>query len=124
MLPGRGEIELAYGEAKIFDAKYAWPDYGDHPCVKTIDKLFEDVHKTWPLEPTPCEPSLPESENSSTASPAAEEIVIKDAVLAIATAEAASDDPENDEPASVQVGDPAPSVCVGVDAERTATQGS
>jgi len=52
LLPGLGEVELAYGEARIFDAKYAWPGYGNHTCHKTIDDLFADINTTWPLSTT------------------------------------------------------------------------
>lgn len=48
-VPNFGEVELAHGEAKIFDKKYPWPDYGNHTCYKSIDDLFVDIHKTWPL---------------------------------------------------------------------------
>lgn len=78
-LPGKGEIELAYGEAKIFDAKFSWPEFGNHPCHKDIDALFEDIHNTWPIEKT--------------------------------------DDPKTDDQESLPIGDNAPAVRVGVDAE-------
>lgn len=49
IVPGRGEVELAHGEAKVFDKKYPWPDYGDHDCFKKIEALMADVRATWPL---------------------------------------------------------------------------
>lgn len=68
IIPKKGEVELAHGEATIFDAKFAWPGYGDHACFKKIDDLFADIHATWPikkLEETPCETSSNDSLPSS-----------------------------------------------------------
>jgi len=62
-----GEIELAHGEAKIFDRKHPWPGYGDHACHKKIDDLFTDIHVTWPIktEETPCSTPLSELSTQS-----------------------------------------------------------
>lgn len=66
ILPGLGEVELAYGEAKIFDSKLPWPGYGNHQCTKSIDELFDDIHKTWPIAapipPVTEEPDDPETD--------------------------------------------------------------
>lgn len=69
ILPGLGEIELAYGEVRIFDAKQPWPGYGDHPLHSGLDALFADIASTWPLakpEPEPeVEPEIAEVEDDS-----------------------------------------------------------
>ena len=114
IVPNFGEVELAYGEATIFDKKYPWPEYGDHRCFTNIDDLFDDIHKTWPLE-TQCKPSSDSSKNSSPVKAAAE-IAIKGDCLVIVTG--GENDSQPDQSGSVQVGDQASPVRLGLDAER------
>ena len=83
---GHGEVELAYGEAKIFDSKYPWPGYGDHECHKNLESLFEDIHKTWPKE-TSCETLSVKSSTSTAQLQAVEETATKDVGPAPATEE-------------------------------------
>lgn len=43
----RGEVELEYGEARIYDRLSPWPGYGNHPYRTDIDLLFQDINTTW-----------------------------------------------------------------------------
>ena len=119
LIPGKGEVELAYGEAKLFDAKHPWPDYGNHPCIKNIDALFDDIHATWPLE-TKCETSSSSSPSSS----AADAPATATRAAARAPATAAANDPEPVEQEGVPAGTDAPAVRAGVDDEPAVALGS
>ena len=118
IVPKLGEVELAYGEAKVFDKKHPWPHYGEHQCFKNIDDLFADIHATWPLESeTSCETSSTESLPYSEVDVA--EIVIKADEPAIVSEP--TNDPESVESESVQACAEASAICVGLDAERAVT---
>jgi hypothetical protein len=43
----RGEVELMYGEAQIYDRLAPWPGYGNHKSHMDIDSLFADINATW-----------------------------------------------------------------------------